>query len=144
MLKFRFITPADPEYPQELMLRWEVLAKPLGIPPGKEQPAEESESLHLIALEKKKMVGCVLFCPEGALRGRVHQMALSEEYQGRGFGRKMLSKLEQTLAARGFKEIYLLAPTEKVGFYNRMGFESDGEPKKDKDVFWQCMTKKLD
>lgn len=143
MIKFRFITPADPEYPHELMLRWEVLLKPLGLPPGKEQASEETESLHLIALEKKKMIGCVLFCPEGDGRGRLHQLALSEEYHGQGFGRKMISTLEQALITKGFKEVYLLAPAENVGFYAQMGYESEGEPKKEKGAFWQPMKKNL-
>jgi hypothetical protein len=70
MMKFRFITPKDPEYPQELMLRWEVLAKPLGLPPGMEEVLEEAKSLHLIAVDRKKLVGCVLFRPEGDTQGR--------------------------------------------------------------------------
>lgn len=144
MIKFRFITPDDPEYPQELMLRWEVLLKPLGLPPGKEQPSEETESLHLIAFEKKKMIGCILFHPEGEIKGRVHQMALSEEYRGRGFGRKMLHTLEQALVSRGIKEVCLLAPADKIAFYSRVGFASEGDLKKDKGVFWQMMKKNLE
>ena len=69
-MKFCFITPVDPAYQHELMLRWEVLFKPLGLPPGGEVEADEKKSLHLIALEKKKLVGCVVFSPESETAGR--------------------------------------------------------------------------
>ncbi|MFI5333790.1 MAG: GNAT family N-acetyltransferase [Chlamydiales bacterium] len=143
MMKFRFITPQDPEYPQELMLRWEVLAKPLGLPPGMEEKNEETKSLHLIALDRKKLVGCVLFCPEGEKQGSVREMALSEEYQGRGFGRKLMAMLEHALQERGIEEIKLLSPPERTGFYERMGYKHAGELVKKSGILWQPMRKTL-
>lgn len=142
-MRFRFITPKDPEYPQELMLRWEVLAKPQGIPPGKELAPEEEKSWHLIAIDHKKLVGCVLFCPESATGGRLFQMALSEEYQGRGFGRKLIATLEKALFEKGIQEVHLFAPPERIGFYNSMGYESHGETVKERGVLLQRMKKSL-
>jgi ribosomal protein S18 acetylase RimI-like enzyme len=83
-MKFKFIKLTDPYYRDELMLRWEVLRKPLGMPPGSELQPEEKDSFHLIALEKKQLVGCVLFHPESQTEGKIFQMALSEEYRGQG------------------------------------------------------------
>ena len=94
MMKFRFIRTQDPEYTKELMLRWEVLSKPLGMPPGSDIFPEEKESIHLIAMEGKNVVGCVLFHPETAHEGRLYQMAVSEEYHGKGFGRQLIGTLE--------------------------------------------------
>ncbi len=142
-MKFRFITTEDPEYPQELMLRWEVLLKPLGIGPGGEEVKEEEKSLHLIAVDRKKLVGCVVFLPENLTEGKLHQMALSEEYQGRGFGRQLIATLENALSERGFKLVSLLAPPDRVGFYERMGYESAGEPVKKNGLLWQTMKKRL-
>jgi ribosomal protein S18 acetylase RimI-like enzyme len=143
MMKFRFITPQDPEYDQELMLRWEVLSKPLGMPPGSQIVEQESKSFHLIAVDRKKLVGCVLFFPENDSHGLLFQMALSEEYQGKGFGRRLISMLEHTLLEKGYKEVYLLAPPEKIGFYERMGYENEGEPVKQNGIFCQRMVKRL-
>jgi N-acetylglutamate synthase-like GNAT family acetyltransferase len=142
-MKFCFITPVDPAYQHELMLRWEMLFKPLGLPPGGEIEAEEKKSIHLIALEKKKLVGCVVFSPESATAGKVHQMAFSEEYQDRGFGRKLIATLEQSLIKQGIKEVYLLAPPDKVGFYERVGYTCEGAPQKERGIFYQRMNKRL-
>lgn len=126
-MKFRFIRSHDPEYQQELMLRWEALRKPLGMPPGSERLPDDEQGLHLLAMEGKKVVGCVLFYPEGDRKGRLDQMAVSEEYRGRGFGRKLLLALEQALTKKGFKDLYLYSGVEAVGFYERMGYQKEGE-----------------
>jgi len=126
-MKFKFITPSHASYRDELMLRWEVLRKPLGMPPGSEVLPEEMECLHLIAIEDKKLVGCVLFHPESEHSGRVLQLALSEEYRGKGGGRKLVSNLEQALAKRGVSDLYLFAREDLIGFYERLGYHLEGE-----------------
>ncbi len=127
-MKFKIVTPDAPEYSAERMLRWEVLAKPFGIPPESDILPEELESLHLIALDGKRMVGCVCFHPEGDTNGRIFEMAVSEEYQGQGFGRQLLHTLERMLLQRGIHHVYLFAGPETEEFYSRMGYQPDGEP----------------
>jgi len=124
-VKYKLISPEGPEYDAERLLRWEVLSKPLGMPPGSEVLAEEMQSLHLIALEGKKLVGCICFHPESKVRGRVFEMAVSEEYQGKGFARQLLHRLEQMLAQRGIECVYLYAKGESEDFYSRMGYHPE-------------------
>jgi N-acetylglutamate synthase-like GNAT family acetyltransferase len=126
-MKFKIITPNAPEYQAERMLRWEVLAKPLGMPPGSEALPEETQSLHLIALDGKRIVGCVCFHPENTTSGRIFEMAVSEEYQGQSFGRQLLHALERMLVQRGIHNVYLYARLETEEFYALMGYESEGE-----------------
>lgn len=121
-MKFKFIQTRDPEYSRELILRWETLRKPLGLPPGSELCEGEKESLHLIAIERKDIVGCVVFHPLDANKGELRQLAFSSDYHGRGFGRQMLTTLENSLVGKGFKEIQLYAGMEWVDFYLNMGY----------------------
>ncbi|MBS3904154.1 MAG: GNAT family N-acetyltransferase [Simkania sp.] len=121
-MKFKFIKTHQPEYPKELMLRWEVLRKPLGMPPGSELFPEENESLHLVAIEGKQVVGCVLFHQENEERGKLFQMAISPEYHGIGFSRRLMLTLEQALVKKGIREVYLLAGDEAISFYSHMGY----------------------
>ena len=126
-MKLKFITPSHAYYREELMLRWEVLRKPLGMPPGSEVTAEEMECIHLLAMDEKKIVGCILFHPESDNVGCIVQMALSEEYRGKGCGRKLMQMLEQHLAKKGMSEMYLYARGEYQPFFERMGFHYDGD-----------------
>jgi len=125
-MKFRFIRFNDPQYHEELMLRWEALRKPLGMPPGSESLPEDQKSLHLLAIEGKKVVGCVLFHPEGKESGKLYQMAISEEYRGKGFGRKLLQTLEKALLEKGYRDVYLYSREETIGFYERLGYHKEG------------------
>ncbi len=127
MIKFRFIAPNGPDYAAERMLRWEVLRKPLGMPPGSEKLPEEDQSFHLIASIGKKIVGCVCFFPETETNGRIFQMAVSEEYQGRGLGRQLFQTLERSLIKQGVRDVYLYVRSESEGFYQRMGYSGEGD-----------------
>jgi len=142
-MKFKIITPDAPEYQEERMLRWEVLSKPLGIPPESETFPEELQSLHLIALEGKRIVGCVCFHPESDKNGRIFEMAVSEEYQGRSFGRQLLHKLERILAQRGIYHVYLLARPETEEFYSLMGYQTEGEAITNMGLQQRIMRKNL-
>jgi predicted GNAT family N-acyltransferase len=126
-MKFKFITPSHAYYRDELMLRWEVLRKPLGMPPGSEVVPEEMESLHLLVIDEKKIIGCLLFHPETDHSGRIVQMALNEEYRGKGCGRKLMHNLEQALSKKGISHLYIYAREDLEGFYERMGYHPDGD-----------------
>lgn len=142
-MKFKFIQVNDPEYTKELMLRWEVLQKPLGLPPGSEIFAQETESLHLLAIEGKKVVGCILFYPETETTGRVSQLAISDEYQGKRFGRQIMNTLETVLFKKGIEEIYLHVLEEAASFYRQLGYEEHGNPYERMGVYHREMKKRL-
>lgn len=141
--KFKFIKPQGPEYYAERMLRWEVLRKPIGMPPGSEALEGDLSSLHLVALEGKKVIGCVCFSPESQTDGQIYQMAISEEYRGKGFGRQLISTLEHALLERGFKNVYLYAGSDIEYFYSRMGYLSEGDAVKQMGVLQKVMRKAL-
>lgn len=142
-MKFQFIAPEGPDYEAERMLRWEILRKPLGLPPGSELDPEDPKSLHLVAIDRKQIVGCVCFFPESKEAGRIFQMALSEEYQGKGFGRKLLYALEVALAEQGFVLAEVVARQESQGFYRKMGYHPDGDAQLRFGISFQRMCKTL-
>ncbi len=142
-MKFKFIETDDPEYPKALMLRWEVLQKPQGLPPGSQVLPEEEQSLHLLAIEGRKIVGCVLFQPETSTTGKLCQLAISEEYRGRGFIRQIINTLERALFERGIKEVYLQAIEEAIHLYTQMGYELEGAPFHAREGYKQQMKKRL-
>ena len=143
MLSFKFIDRGGPEYEIEKMLRWEALGKPLGLPPESELVVEDNACMHLIAVEKKKIIGCVCFFARSASEGEIFQMAVSEEYRGKGFGRKLMHALEKTLLEKGIEQLYLYAWEDAEGFYKKMGYKAEGECVKRDGVNCRLMKKKL-
>lgn len=124
-MKFKFIRHGDPEYIRAKMLRWEILSKPLGIPPEMSTPGEE-KGIHLLAIDKNQIVGSLLFCPEDATSGRLEQLAVSDTYRGRKFGRKIFAHLERSLQQNGYRELFLEVDQEEALFYQQLGYCPSG------------------
>jgi ribosomal protein S18 acetylase RimI-like enzyme len=141
--RLMFIGNDSPDYASELDLRWRVLRKPLGH--GREAVAFpfEAESLHLVALDGQRVVGCVLFHPEGPGTGRLFQMAVEPDRQGSGLGTRLVRALEAEVARRGFHEVTLHARDSAVGFYARLGYQAFGEPYVEVGIPHQSMRKTL-
>ena len=142
-MKFKFITLSDPYYYDERMLRWEAIEKPKGLAPGSEKCEEEGKSFHLIALEAKQLVGCVLCYPESKTHGKIFHLALSNEYKGKPFGRQMFARLEEFLSEKGFSDVHVLAKEESTDFYSLLGFHFEGEPFEEYGEVYHRMEKTL-
>jgi predicted GNAT family N-acyltransferase len=122
------ITPDDPRYQQELELRFQVLRAPLGHARSDVAFPFERESLHLLLCDSERVVGCVLFHPEHARGGRLFQMAIAPQLQGRGLGRALVQSLEAELQRRGLCEVHLHARAPVAAFYERLGYAKYGAP----------------
>lgn len=120
-----------------------MLRKPLGH--GREAVPFpfEAESLHLVALDAGRVVGCVLFHPEGPGSGRLFQMAVEPDRQGGGLGTRLVRALEEEVASRGFREVTLHARDAAVGFYARLGYVSFGAPYVEVGIPHQNMRRSL-
>ena len=127
-IELRFIERGDPLYDAELELRFRVLREPLGHPREAVVFPFEAESLHLVALEGGRVVGCVLFHPESAEDGRLYQMAVVPALQGTGIGTRLVHALESELSRRGFRSVHLHARAHVVPFYERLGYAVWGDP----------------
>jgi len=139
----RFVGLDAPEYAEELDLRWRVLREPLGFAPDAVAFPFEAESLHLVALDGGRVVGCVLFHPEGTESGRLFQMAVEPDRQGTGLGTLLVRTLEEDLVRRGFREVTLHARDTAVGFYARLGYAPVGPPYVEVGIPHQNMRRPL-
>lgn len=125
----RLIDPSDPLYPAEQELRFRVLREPLGFTREQVTYPLDAASLHFVGVEDGRVVGCVLFHPEGPEgSGRLLQMAVDPPLQGRGLGRQLVRALEAEVKRRGFTEVTMHARGEKVPFYEKLGYAVRGEP----------------
>lgn len=120
-----------------------MLRAPLGHPFEATRFPFEEESLHLVALEAGRVVGCVLFHPEGSDTGRLFQMAVEPERQGMGIGVRLVRELEAEVARRGFRTVTLHARETAVGFYERLGYAVYGEPFTEVDIPHRHMRRQV-
>lgn len=140
-MKFKFITLSDPCYKDAKMLRWEVLDKPLGIPPEGETSAQEKKSVQLIALDKNNILGCVLCYPLSESEGKIFDFVLADE--GKGLGRQLMHKIESYMQDRGLSHLHVLAQKGEEAFFRSLGYAVEGDPFEEYGISYQKMGKKL-
>jgi ribosomal protein S18 acetylase RimI-like enzyme len=143
-VQLTFIDTEHPLYPEELELRYQVLRAPLGFDRSSVKFPFDAQSLHLVAVDAGRVVGCVLFHPESEHSGRLFQMAIEPARQRTGLGARLVRALEEALVARGFREITLHARAHVAGFYETLGYEVYGEPFVEVNIPHVHMRRRLD
>lgn len=127
-IEFRFLDRDDPLRDEARELRFRVLREPLGFSRADVIVESEDDSMHLVAVAEARVVACVMLTPQSPTRGKLRQMAVHPSLQGTGLGRALVRHLEQALDAEGFNEIELHARNHAVGFYEKLGYATEGDP----------------
>ncbi len=111
------------DYHQSVALRDKILRKPLGLHYSKEFLQAEKDQYHLGLFLAGKMIGILLFKHEGEQLLKMRQVAIDEDFQGQGYGKKLVAYAEDFAREKGYRRISLHARLTAVPFYNRMGYK---------------------
>jgi predicted GNAT family N-acyltransferase len=131
------------EYDQTVALRDEVLRRPLGLELNLEELAEESDSFHLTCWRGDMLAACLVLKPLSCNRVRMRQLAVHRGLQGQGIGRMLVKNSELFARDHGYEEIVLHARETAVGFYEKTGYEVDGDRFVEVTIPHFSMRKKL-
>ncbi|NND99787.1 MAG: GNAT family N-acetyltransferase [Pirellulaceae bacterium] len=114
-------------YQQEITLRDEVLRKPLGLAFTTEQLVQEKNELRFGVVHGGRLIACLLITPLSPSLAKLRQMAVESSQRGNGVGAFLIEKVESALVELGFDRIELNARDVAVGFYEKLGYEKEGE-----------------
>ena len=103
-------------------IRHDVFVVGQNVPVELEQDGRDGECLHALALEDGRPVGTARMFPDGHI-GRV---AVLDDRQGRGLGRRLMMVLEEAAARRGLEATWLNSQLSAAGFYERLGYRAEG------------------
>lgn len=132
------------EYEQECLLRNEVLRKPLGLSLWDEELSRESGEMHFgLFSDENALDACGVAVALNEKRAKIRQVAVQDEKQGEGLGRKLLQEAEVVLREKGFEEVVLHSRVTVVGFYLRLGYEKEGDVFEEIGLAHQKMKKRL-
>lgn len=119
------VRDTDEVFAEVLELRRAVLYEPFGIPFDDDPTDADPDTVHVVAMEEGRVVGCGRLVP--AQGGpRVRQLAVEPGRQGSGIGSALLSELVTAAAESGASEVWLAARSSATGFYEGHGFRVDG------------------
>lgn len=96
------------------------------VPEEIEHDADDLTATHFVAIADGEVVGTlrIVFKPEHAKIGRV---AVDRDWRGRGIARALMLAAMDHCRAIGVTRFYLTAQTDKLGFYEKLGFVAFGE-----------------
>lgn len=106
-------------------LRREVFVWEQNVPEADEHDADDMTATHLVAIAEGEVVGTLRLIdkPEHIKIGRV---AVRRSFRGRGIARDMMLAAMDHARANGRDRFYLTAQSDKLGFYERLGFAAFG------------------
>jgi len=108
-------------------LRNEILRKPLGLTFTPEELESEKNEILIGAFEEEKMLGCCMLVKEEEKHCRLRQMAVLNNLQGKGIGRALMIFAENIARDRGYRKLSMHARKTALGFYERLGYKTNGD-----------------
>jgi predicted GNAT family N-acyltransferase len=126
-MQIKEIKHNTPEYRDELILRDQVLRKPLGLTLTTEETKDEENQYHIGAFIDNKLVGCLVLTPRENHIMKVRQVSVDNNFQKKGIGKAMMQFAENYAKSKGFQHLELNARRPIENFYISLGYNLSGE-----------------
>ncbi len=114
-------------YALTVALRYDILRKPLGLHFTAGQLSKEDKEFHIAYIEDGKVLGCLILTPKENGTIKMRQVAVAENQQGKGIGKKMVVYAEIFSKEKGFTTMDLNARKTAVPFYLSMNYKIAGD-----------------
>jgi predicted GNAT family N-acyltransferase len=121
------IDHGTPEYEKMVMLRDEILRRPLGLTFSPEDLEKEKQDILVAAFDDDIILACCLLTEVDNETVRLRQMAVKQNQQGKGIGQTMIVFAETIARDKGYKKLMMHARDTAVGFYEKQGYRVNGE-----------------
>lgn len=125
MIEIKFISTEE-----TYEIRKEILRRNITLTEKNEDDFDES-TFHLGAFIDTKLVSVATFMQNNhhyfdGFQYRLRGMATLDEYQGKGFGRKLISRAEEVLKEKNMDVLWCNARVVALDFYKKSGFKIKG------------------
>ena len=131
-------------YEKSLVIRNDVLRKPLNLNIYDEDLSDEEDQIHFVLEKDNQILGTVsLVVHYKKNTGKLRQMATIPEVRGDGYGRMLVHELEKYAVNNEMKTVLLHARQYAIGFYQKMGYTICSEPFEEVGIKNVVMQKEL-
>jgi len=112
----------SPKYRKSLVLRDEILRKPLGMSIKDDDLSDEDSQIHIAYLIADEVAGILLLKRISKNEVKMRQVAVKEAWQRRGIGAALVEFAEETARYSGYNKISLHARKTAVPFYEKLSY----------------------
>ena len=121
-IKYAYINCKTEKFKQVINLRYSILFEPYNKVEKYEYDELDDISLHLVALDKDKVVGYSRLTNING-EGKITNVVVSPEYINKRIGFKMLQNHINRAKEDNIKSLYLNSRIETIEFYKKLGFQ---------------------
>lgn len=114
-------------YQQMVLLRYEMLRRPLGLNFAPDELDKEKDDILIGAYEEEELLGCCMLTQVNEDTVRLRQMAVHQKLQGKGIGASLMRFAENLARDRGFRSLIMHARKTAIGFYEKQGYQAKGD-----------------
>lgn len=137
------IKHGSPEYQQMVNLRFELLRKPLGLSFIPEELDAEKNDIMVASFDEDEIIGCCMLTKTSEGCVRLRQMAVQKSHQGKGIGEAILHFTENLARDKGYRKIMMHARDSAIGFYEKAGYQVEGDQFTEVNIPHHVMVKDL-
>ena len=142
-LQIKQIEYTSEVHKRELALRDAILRKPLGLDLFSEDLSGEEKDIHLGVFEGEDLIGVLVLTRVDAQRVRMRQVAVEEKRQHCGIGASLVAAAERLAHEQGYAWMTLHARETAAGFYEKLGYATEGEPFIEVGIPHRAMVKRI-
>lgn len=125
-MEIRLIEHGGEEYLHMVNIRMELLRRPIGLSFSEEQLADEKDDMLVAAFQKNELIGCCVLTHYKTNALQLRQMAVRQDVQSRGMGRKIVAFAEKLAKQKGYRFLVMHARNTALGFYKNCGYKIAG------------------
>ncbi len=125
-IQFKIIEHGTPEYQKAVLLREEILRRPLGLTFSETELRVEKDHIQIVGFGGLEVIATAVLVPEGQ-DCKMQRVVVKENLMSRGIGSQMMAFCEHYARKRGFKSIYCHARNSAVNFYLKNFYIPEGD-----------------
>lgn len=142
-MEIHLFSTDDAAYKEMVNLRLNVLLRPIGAPESYINPEKERSEILVGAFEEGILIGCCVLTPHNDALIQLRQMAVRQDFQGKGVGTAIVAFAEKTALEKGFHRLMMHARDVVIPFYEKSGYTITSEQFKEVGIEHHRMEKEL-
>lgn len=124
-------------------LRMIVFVEEQQVPPEEELDAYDVTATHFLARDNaaNEIIGTARLVDKGNGTAKIGRVAVRQDWRGQGIGAVLMREVERHARTVGFRRLILDAQCYAIPFYEKLGYEAEGEIFLDANIEHRFMSK---
>lgn len=131
------------ERQQALDIRQRVFVEEQGVQADLERDEQDGQALHWLGWREGRAAGTARLIACDQKKARVGRVAVLPEWRSSGLGRELMEEIHRWAQARPVEQILLAAQLNVVPFYEKLGYQAEGEVFEEAGILHQRMVRWL-